>query len=155
MTDLITNKNSDENTIGFYETEHYMFSNFSSFSVEYEGVIWMTSEHAYQASKFTDSAMKEKVRNAKSAHDAFKTARSHKDDYQRDWQDIKLVVMEKIVRAKHDQHPYIQEKLKETGNKRIVEDSPVDDFWGWGPNKDGKNHLGKIWMKIRDEQSNS
>ena len=33
----------------------------------------------------------------------------------------------------------------------IVEASPVDAFWGWGPNKDGENALGKIWMKLREE----
>jgi predicted NAD-dependent protein-ADP-ribosyltransferase YbiA (DUF1768 family) len=33
----------------------------------------------------------------------------------------------------------------------LVEDSPKDDFWGWGPNKDGCNQLGKVWMKLRGE----
>ncbi len=33
----------------------------------------------------------------------------------------------------------------------IVEDSPKDDFWGWGPNRDGRNELGKIWMRLRSE----
>lgn len=23
--------------------------------------------------------------------------------------------------------------------------------WGWGFERNGENHLGKIWMKIRDE----
>ena len=36
-------------------------------------------------------------------------------------------------------------------NKLIVEDSPKDDCWGWGPNKDGRNELGKIWMRLREE----
>jgi predicted NAD-dependent protein-ADP-ribosyltransferase YbiA (DUF1768 family) len=26
-----------------------------------------------------------------------------------------------------------------------------DDFWGWGPNRDGKNMLGRLWMEIRAE----
>ena len=33
----------------------------------------------------------------------------------------------------------------------IVEDSPKDSFWGWGPNRDGENQLGKLWMKLREE----
>ena len=42
-------------------------------------------------------------------------------------------------------------KLLEAGDRRIVEDSSKDSFWGWGPNKDGRNELGKIWMRLRDE----
>ena len=33
----------------------------------------------------------------------------------------------------------------------IVEDSPKDNFWGWGKDRTGENHLGKLWMKLRDE----
>jgi predicted NAD-dependent protein-ADP-ribosyltransferase YbiA (DUF1768 family) len=33
----------------------------------------------------------------------------------------------------------------------IVEDSPKDDFWGWGPKRDGRNELGKIWMLLRSQ----
>lgn len=25
------------------------------------------------------------------------------------------------------------------------------EFWGWGPNQDGRNELGKLWMEIRAE----
>jgi hypothetical protein len=33
----------------------------------------------------------------------------------------------------------------------LIENSWRDDFWGWGPNRDGKNQLGKLWMEIRSE----
>ena len=59
--------------------------------------------------------------------------------------------MEDIVRAKLSQHPYIQKKLLESGEREIIEASPEDAFWGWGPNKDGENQMGKIWMKLREE----
>lgn len=32
-----------------------------------------------------------------------------------------------------------------------VENSWRDDFWGWGPNRDGQNMLGRLWMEIRAE----
>ncbi len=140
-----------ESKILFYERTFYMFSNFSSFTVEYDGILWMTSEHAYQAAKFDDKNLIEEVRNAKSAHDAFVIARSYDDKKRSDWMDIRVEVMEKIVRAKLQQHKYIQDKLLGTDNKEIIENSPVDSFWGWGPNKDGENHLGKIWMRLREE----
>jgi len=42
-------------------------------------------------------------------------------------------------------------KLMQTGKREIIEDSPKDDFWGWGKKRKGRNELGKIWMKLRDE----
>lgn len=144
-------ESSTENKILFYERKYYMFSNFSSFTVEHDGIFWMTSEHAYQAAKFNDETLIKEVQNAKSAHDAFVIARSYDDKKRNDWMDIRVETMERIVRAKLQQHKYIQDKLLETGDKEIIENSPVDSFWGWGPNKDGENQLGKIWMRLRAE----
>lgn len=128
-----------------------MFSNFSSFMVEYKGVLWTTSEHAYQAAKFTDMGISETIRAARSSHDAFKLGRTHADSIRPDWNEVKREVMEEIIRAKLAQHPVIMKKLLETGAKEIIEDSPVDSFWGWGPDQNGENHLGRIWMKVRNE----
>lgn len=135
----------------FYETEFYIFSNFSSFTVEWKGVSWMTAEHAYQAAKFEDKSIQEKIRKANSAHDAKKIAETHKSERREDWGDIKLSIMEEIVRTKLSQHSYIQKRLKQTGDREIIENSPKNSFWGWGSNKDGQNNLGKIWMKLRNE----
>ena len=143
-------ENKDQEMIGFYEGEFYMFSNFSSFVVEWKDKLWMTSEHAYQAEKFLDPELQEQIRNTRSAHDSKKLARSMDDKKRSDWQEVNIQIMEEIVRAKLEQHPYIQKKLIESGSKTLVEISPKDDFWGWGPNKDGQNHLGKIWMKLRE-----
>jgi len=140
-----------DNKIFFYEREFYVFSNFSSFAVEYNGCLWPTSEHAYQAQKFTDKNIVDEILKAGSSYDAFKIARAHEQDIRADWQSIRVDVMEKIVRAKLEQHEYIRKMLLETGTREIIEDSPLDSFWGWGPNKDGENQLGKIWMKLREE----
>ena len=115
----------------------------------------MTSEHAYHTEKFEDESIKEKIRNAKSAHDAFYTAKEYKELYRKDWDDIKLSVMKQILHAKVEQHPYVKKKLLDSGEREIIENSWRDDFWGWGPNKDGANHLGKLWMEVRQEIINS
>lgn len=139
--------------VGFYEREFYVFSNFSSFEVEWKGRIWKTSEHAYQASHFFETApeLVEEIFNSKSAHEAFKIAKANAEKAPKNWEEIKVGIMEDIVRHKLEQNPYVMHKLIQTGDKYIVEDSPKDDCWGWGPNKDGRNELGKIWMKLRDE----
>ena len=56
---------------------------------------------------------------------------------------------EEIVKAKYEQHADVRKVLGRTGTRQIFENSPVDDFWGLGPNGDGGNALGKLWMKIR------
>lgn len=140
-----------EEQIFFYEHEFYVFSNFSSFQLEWKGKLWPTSEHAYHSEKFDDEELKERIRNTRSAHDALKLAHTHKDKYKKDWDEIKLEVMKQILRAKVYQHPYVMKKLLQSGDRELIEDSWRDSFWGWGSNKDGHNHLGRLWMELRDE----
>ncbi|MBI2639883.1 MAG: NADAR family protein [Candidatus Sungbacteria bacterium] len=142
-----------DDKILFYEGEWYIFSNFSSFMVFWHGVNWTTAEHAYQAAKFDDPEIAEKIRVAGSAYDAKKVAHAHQNEVRWDWDDDKkLEIMEEIVRAKLTQHPYIQRKLLQTGKREIVENSPRDSFWGRGPDWKGRNELGKLWMKLRTER---
>ncbi|OGZ44444.1 MAG: hypothetical protein A3J55_04345 [Candidatus Ryanbacteria bacterium RIFCSPHIGHO2_02_FULL_45_17b] len=136
----------------FYVQEFYCFDNFSAFAVVWRGSLWMTAEHAYQASKFEHiSPLWDIIRDEISAHQAKKTAETYKHQMRRDWLDVRLAIMEEVLRAKLAQHEYVRRKLLETGERRIIESSPDDSFWGWGPNKDGENHLGRIWMKLRGE----
>lgn len=139
--------------VGFYEREFYCFSNFSSFAVKWKGKLWQTSEHAYQASRFMGKNPKivEIIFKSKSADDAYRIARENLEKDFDNYTDTDLKNMESIVRAKLKQNPYVAHKLFQTGKRKIVEDSPKDNFWGWGPKKDGRNELGKIWMKLRNE----
>jgi N-glycosidase YbiA len=135
----------------FYEGTKYFLSNFSSFKVQWRGIDWMTSEHAYQAAKFDDPEIVDLIKNAPSAHDAKKIAEAHVNKEIGNWSEMRVGVMEEILRAKLAQHPYIQRKLRESGQREIVENSPTDSFWGRGPDWKGQNWLGKLWMKLRGE----
>jgi len=128
----------NEKQVFFYEHEFYVLSNFSSFAIHWRGELWPTVEHAYHAEKFEDEDIKEKVRNARSAHAALKIAEINKDKYRKDWHDNRLGVMKELLRAKVCQHEYVKRKLLETGERELVEDSWRDSFWGWGPDKDGQ-----------------
>ena len=142
-----------DEVIGFYPREFYCLDNFSSFKVEYNGYLYASLEEAYQTLGFVNSApeIAEQIRNSHSAHEAQKIAYANREKRQEDWDDIKLAVMEELLRNKIEQNPYVKKKLLETEGYLIVEDSPKDDFWGWGPNRDGQNNLGKLWMKLRRE----
>jgi hypothetical protein len=91
------------------------------------------------------------IQNAPSAHEAFKIAERNKDKRRPDWDAVKFDVMRDILRAKAAQHEYVRRKLLATGDRMLVENSWRDDVWGWGPNRDGQNMLGKLWMEIRAE----
>lgn len=139
----------------FYPREFYPLCNFSSFQVEWRGRLWPTSEHAYQAAHFFDTApeLAEQIFIARSAHEAYKLAKANADKAPENWEAIKEDVMLDICRHKLLQHAYVRQKLLETGDAEIVEDSPKDSFWGWGSDRSGRNALGKVWMKLRDELS--
>jgi ribA/ribD-fused uncharacterized protein len=68
-----------------------------------------------------------------------------------DWDNAKLDVMYKAVYAKFSQNSSLGQALKGTGNVELVEDSPIDAFWGTGADGIGQNWLGKILMKVRDQ----
>lgn len=138
----------------FYEQDFYVLSNFSAFNVQWNGLRFQTLEAAYHYQKFPGNDnydVRELIMRATSAHNAMAIAKQHIHARTDDWQDIKVTVMKTLMRAKLDQHEYVRQKLLATGNRELVEDSWRDDFWGWGPNKDGQNMMGKLWMEIRDE----
>ncbi|MFC1656923.1 NADAR family protein [Patescibacteria group bacterium] len=143
--------------IGFYEREFYPFSNFSSFEVKWHGRVWKTAEQAYQASHFFDTApeLVEEIITATSAHEAYKIAKSNAEKAPRNWEDIKIDIMEDICEHKLQQHPYVQRKLLQTKDLLMIEDSPKDSFWGWGEGRKGRNELGKVWMKLRGKLNSS
>jgi N-glycosidase YbiA len=117
----------------FYGGEFgYGFSNFAAFNVEWKGRVWMTSEHAYQASKFDIEDIVNEIHSAKSSHEALKLAsEKYINKMRATWnEEEKLAVMYDIISHKHDQHPYIQKQLKQSGEAELVENSEKDSFWG-------------------------
>lgn len=149
------NQPGPNDPILFYPKEFYPLCNFSAFTVVMDGgITYPTSEHAYQAQRYIRSGDKDIarfIRDASSAHEAYQIAQDNKHLALASWQDEKFDVMKKILFLKVNQHPYVMQKLMETGNRIIIEDSWRDDVWGWGPNKDGQNLLGCLWMEIREE----
>jgi ribA/ribD-fused uncharacterized protein len=153
---LELHKLDTETQVFFYEQDFYVLSNFSAFQVVLEGHDFPTSEHAYHWFKFDGIGqdgddIADRIRLAPSAHEAFKIAERNKAFRRGDWDEMKTNVMARILRAKVSQHEYVHRKLLATGDRELIEDSWRDDFWGWGPNRDGQNMLGKLWMEIRAE----
>lgn len=143
----------NDETAGFFLEGWYVFDNFAPFQVEWRGKLYPTSEHAYQAAHFvkTKPDLAEEIRLCRSPREASDVANAHSEHEDPDWKTKRLSFMEEIVRCKLEQHEYIRQTLLATGVKYIVEMNDDDEIWGWGKNHDGRNELGKIWMRFRDE----
>jgi ribA/ribD-fused uncharacterized protein len=135
----------------FYESGFYMLSNFSAHAVSLNDILYPTAEHAYQAAKFTDGKVRNEILHATSPMQAKLVAQKHAVDKKQGWHEQKLLAMENVLRAKLVQHAEVQDALVRSKNEEIVEDSPVDYFWGRGADGKGQNQLGKLWMKLREE----
>ncbi|MBW4561214.1 MAG: NADAR family protein [Mojavia pulchra JT2-VF2] len=139
-------------TIYFYTTrEQYgCFSNFSPHGFELDGLYWYTSEHYFQAQKFINTFHLEQIRLARTPKDAAKMGRERTRPLRPDWEQVKDEIMRKAVLRKFEIHRDIREILLSTDNEEIVENSPIDSYWGCGSDGSGKNMLGIILMEVRE-----
>jgi N-glycosidase YbiA len=127
------------------------FSNFSPHPVRLKGKTWPTSEHYFQAQRFAGTPDEEEVRLAKSPMIAARMGRSRKRPLRNDWESVKDSIMHEAVLAKFTQHADLRETLLATGDSTIVERTGNDAYWGDGGDGSGKNRLGQILMRVREE----
>ncbi len=114
-----------------------------------DNITYPTSEHAYQAYKTENLGERKKISHLTTPAKAKKYG--NKLELRKDWNSIKLGIMENIIRQKFLQNLNYLKKLIETGNTELIEGNTwKDTYWGVYKSK-GLNHLGKILMKIRDE----
>ncbi|WP_041226400.1 NADAR family protein [Crinalium epipsammum] len=140
-------------TIYFYSTRenpYGCFSNFSAHGFNLDEAWWRTSEHYFQAQKFIGTPHVEQIRLVLTPKDAAKMGRERFRPLRSDWEQVKDDVMLKAVLCKFQTHADICEILLSTGNQLIVENSPIDYYWGCGADGSGKNKLGQVLMQVRD-----
>jgi hypothetical protein len=137
--------------IKFYEAEdaYGYFSNFALYAIRLKGKTWLTSEHYYQAQKVAETDWEEKIRLCTTPKEAFDMTRLPEFPERADWTAIKDEVMYEAVYAKFTQHDALRSKLLDTGEAVLIENSPVDYYWGCGSDGTGKNMLGRTLMSIR------
>ena len=128
----------DRSEIHFYrsnEKPYGAFSNLFRRSVLFEGRIYPTSEHAYQAGKVRRESVREWLLSAPSpALLAMAAHGLYTWDIVPNWSTIKFERMRQVLRAKFSQHEDLHSLLLSTGEARIVEvgttDNPVNRLWG-------------------------
>ncbi len=143
------NKPDRELIDGFRDKYHFL-SNFYKCKVEFEGVIYPSSEHAYQASKTENMKAKKIIAQTLSEWEAKILGNEFKYGQTVGYQRQKTTIMYNIVRAKFSQNASIRSQLVSTGSALLIEGNPWNDtFWGQCGNL-GQNHLGKILMQVRN-----
>lgn len=124
------------------------------------GVRCRTSEHLYQALKFSGHPeIQSEILAVPSPMGAKMVAKRYRQLIRPDWEEIKLAVMAYCVRAKlRCNFQRFGDLLRSTGNADIVEfSSKHDTYWGCVPQGDllvGHNHLGNQLTNLRDELVN-
>jgi N-glycosidase YbiA len=133
------------------------FSPYTAHVVEVLGVLYPTVEHAYQCQRYTDKEIIEEIRSARSPVKAWEASSKYKHlqipEFKKE--EYKLEVMKKLMRLKAEQHEEIRKALVESGDLNIVKHittyPPGDGFWDDGEDGKGQNHMGRMWMEIREE----
>lgn len=137
-----------EKVIRQFRGDFFFLSNFYNCPVTYKQLTYTNNEAAFQAQKCVNDA--ERIQFTKlSPSEAKRLGR--RVSLRRDWEDVKVSIMEEVVRAKFAQNAELADKLLATGDAHLEE----GNTWGdkvWGTvNGVGANQLGIILMKIRDE----
>lgn len=134
--------------IDSFTKEHFFLSNFYRTDICIDDLKFSSSESAFQSYKnleeqssfqpLSPSESKKKGRHVK---------------LRDDWDDIKLSIMERILRVKFS-NPILSKKLLSTGDEELIEGNYWNDTY-WGVcNGVGENNLGKLLMKIREDKKN-
>jgi len=126
-----------------FRGEYGFLSNFYSCNV----AGYPSNEHFFQAMKTEDPEERELIRLATTPGKAKRLGR--KVTLRADWDEIRLEVMEWGLRKKFSD-PRLFEMLRSIEGDIVEDNNWNDTFWGICDGV-GRNELGKLLMKIRDE----
>jgi ribA/ribD-fused uncharacterized protein len=130
---------------GFFGPYRWL-SNFYPVEIEWEGLVYRSVEHAYQAAKFYDVDFRQYIQSFIKASNAKKAARLR--SVRPDWQQVKLDIMYELTLRKFQKEP-LRSLLLATENAYLEETNTWNDtFWGVC-NGVGENNLGEILMLVR------
>ncbi|HSH24694.1 MAG TPA: NADAR family protein [Massilibacterium sp.] len=142
-------------TIKFWSPakDNGFLSNFYISPFTLDNYMWDSVEHYYQANKFEDRQLQSMIRNQVKPKLAAKMGRRKDLPMRENWEEIKEEVMFNALYAKFSQNYALRERLLDTGDAFLIEDSPFDYYWGWGKTGKGKNRLGHLLMEVRKKLS--
>lgn len=140
--------------IDCFDMKHAFLSNFYWNDIEFEGIVYPTNEHFFQAMKTLNVEERRVIANCRTPGQAKRMGR--KVTLRPDWEDVKVAVMKEGLYRKFSDEQ-LADWLLETGNHELVEGNDwCDQTWGScnclkHKNVPGKNLLGKLLMEVREE----
>lgn len=133
--------------IDTFSGDYGFLSNFYPCEIVFEGRLYKSVEHAYQAAKTLDEQERKGIRGARYAFEAKRLGKTV--TLRPDWEDVKLSIMEDLIEQKFANDLRLSIKLDQTYPAELIE----GNWWGdtyWGVcDGEGENHLGKILMQVR------
>ena len=137
-----------------FKNQYFFLSNFYECPIYYNKLVFCNAEAAFQAQKVIDEKEQYKFinLNASQARKLGKTIVLRKD-----WEEVKDNIMYEIVKRKFTVNKELKQKLIDTKDEELVEGNWWHDtYWGVDSKTGiGKNKLGKILMKVREEVKSS
>lgn len=134
--------------IDSFRDDYAWLSNFYPCPVKFEGDVYPSVEHAYQASKTLSRECRRMFQVDISPGTAKRLGRTV--DIRSDWDAVKIPLMLTLLRQKFAS-PDLRSRLICTGSLEIVEGNNWGDrFWGVSGGR-GENHLGRLLMLVRTE----
>lgn len=150
-----SNNISDGDKIYFLSSSNdfFQFSNFYERNFTIDGITYKTNEHYFQSKKFSDADMDyaQKVIDAETPKKAKSLGRGNSTNLRPDWNTARVDIMYEGLKAKFTQNEDLRNLLLSTHKKELIENNKADAFWGCGRDGKGKNMLGQLLMKLRDE----
>ena len=130
-----------------FQEQNRFLSNFYLVDIKWQGKIWPSTEHIYQAMKTKSSERQEKIRLAVSPYKAKKMGQE--TELRPLWDELKFAFMYIIVNEKFRQCADLRQLLLDTGDEELQEGNTWGDVY-WGVCEGvGINCLGRILMEIR------
>ena len=138
--------------INFVETRFMDLSAFSAHEVSVGGIVFKTVEHGYHALRIKPGPERDSIMIQSSPMNAWREGQKYKNNPELLVEDYdKYSIMERLCRAKLDQHNDVKEVLLATGDRELLKVYDSDYWWGTGADGSGENKMGKLWVKLRDE----
>lgn len=149
VKDAVASSAEPKDVVGEFTGSYWFLSNFYPTP---GSPSWQTAEHQYQAAKCVRPEDAARILACATPADARRLGKSSRIQIRGDWDAVKVDVMTRIVREKFSD-PDLRGRLLATGSVELVEGNNWgDDFWGVDVRTGrGRNELGKILMKVREE----
>ncbi len=132
---------------------HHPLASCSNHSISLDERNWKTCEHYVQSMSVRSQKHAVIIETLPTAEDTINYVKPWYRTKIKNYKRNVLILMTRALYTKAQMYSEVRDALAATDDKLIIETSQYDYFWGIGRHSQGHNHLGKIWMNIRQKIS--